>query len=135
MNSLRITFNVVLAIAMFGGGTYLLGQDSFFLRDRWDPSTGTLFQGMTLYCLALGLFFLGAFGGMVGYAWAKGALPMPSESTIRPHPAYKGSVIARFWYLVLPAVVLIMLAFFLAEKTPNKALQPTPLRGAAQLQR
>lgn len=126
MNSLRIALDIVLAVSMFWGGIHLLGQDAFFLADRWDPRTGVLFQGMTLYCLALGLFFLGAFAGMVGYAWAKGTLPMPSGSTIRPHPAYKGSVVARFWYLVLPAVVLIVLAFLLAEEAPNQMLQPTP---------
>lgn len=126
MNSLRIALDIVLSVSMFWGGIYLLGQDAFFLADRWDPATGMLFQGMALYCLAFGLFFLGAFAGMVGYAWAKGTLPMPGGSTIRPHPAYKGSVIARFWYLVLPAVVLIVLAFLLAEETPNQTLQPTP---------
>lgn len=115
MKDFRIAVNAVLALALFGAGLYLAGQESFFLRDRWHPGTGTLFQGAALYCLASGLMLLGAFAGRVGCAWSAGALPMPGDNTIRPHPAYKGLLIARFWYLVLPAVVLILLAFLLAE--------------------
>jgi drug/metabolite transporter (DMT)-like permease len=119
MNHLRIALSIALALGLFAGGVYLLGQDSFFLDDRWDPSTGTLLQGVTLYCLAFGLMFLGSFAGMVGYSWAKGVLPMPSKDKIRPHPSYKGMVIVRFWYLVLPAIILITLAFLQADKAPN----------------
>lgn len=135
MDRLRIALNIALALVMFAGGIYLLGQNSFFLGDRWDHSTGSLFQGVTLYCLAFGLMFLGSFAGMVGYSWAKGTLPTPSKDRIRPHPAYKGMVIMRFWYLLLPAICLIVLAFLLADKAPNKALQPTPQSGAAELSR
>lgn len=131
MDQLRIALNFVLALGMFAGGFYLLGQDTFFLDDRWDHSTGYLFQGVTLYCLAFGLMFLGSFAGMVGYSWARGTLPTPSKDSIRSHPAYKGMVIIRFWYLLLPAICLIALAFLLAEKAPDKALQ----NGAAELSR
>ncbi|WKZ79755.1 MAG: hypothetical protein QY327_10455 [Fimbriimonadaceae bacterium] len=135
MDRLRIALNIALALVMFAGGIYLLGQDSFFLGDRWDHSTGSLFHGFTLYCLAFGLMFLGSFAGMVGYSMAKGTLPMPDKDRIRPHPAYKGMVIVRFWYLLLPAICLIALAFLLVDKAPNKALQPTPQSGAAELSR
>ncbi len=103
MDRLRIALNIVLALAAFTGAIYLLGQDSFVLVDRWNHTMGTLFQGLTLYCLAFGLLFLGSFAGVVGYSWAKSILPTPSKDRIRPHPAYKGMVIVRFWYLLLPA--------------------------------
>lgn len=117
-----MTLNTVLAVVLLGGGFYLLGEDSFFLADRWNPEVGTLFHGTTLYCLATGLILLGAFAGKVAYDWVKGTLPMPDRNTIRPHPAYKGALLVKFWYLVLPAVVFIMLAFLLADKAPNPSL-------------
>ena len=132
MSRLRIALNIALALVMFAGGIYLLGQDSFFLGDSWDHSTGSLFQGVALYCLAFGFMFLGSFAGIVGYSWANGTLPMPSEDRIRPHPAYKGMVITRFWYLLLPAICLIALAFLLADKGPDTVLQPTPQSGAVE---
>lgn len=133
MDRLRIALNIVVALGTFTAAIYLLGQDSFFLVDRWDHTMGTLFHGLTLYCLAFGLLFLGSFAGAVGYSWAKSSLPTPSKDRIRSHPAYKGMVIVRFWYLLLPAICLIALAFLLADKTPNKALQPTPQSSAAEL--
>ncbi|MCW7754304.1 hypothetical protein OOT00_09925 [Desulfobotulus sp. H1] len=125
MNKFRIVLNVMLALAMFFSGLYLLGQDSFFLADRWNPEVGTLLEGAALYCLAVGLFLLGGFAGMVAYGWIKGSLTMPDKDTMRPHPSYKGLVIVRYWYWVLPAVVFIMLAFLQAGKAPNPSLQRT----------
>ncbi|MBE0435208.1 MAG: hypothetical protein IBX56_05320 [Methylomicrobium sp.] len=135
MHRIRITLNITLALGLFAGGIYLVGQESFFLRDRWDPNTGTLFHDVALYCLAFGLMFLGSFAGMVGYSWAKGTLPMPSQERIRPHPAYKGMVITRFWYLLLPAICLILLAFLLADKGPNKLLHADKLLAALLIYR
>jgi hypothetical protein len=135
VNSLRVILSIVLALLLLSGGAYLLGQRSFFLSDRWSPETGTLFHGVTLYLLAFGLIFLGAFAGAVAYCWIRGILPMPDRNAIRPHPAYKGAMIVRFWYLVLPAVLFIVLALFLADKAPNPSLQPTPHGGAAELSR
>lgn len=132
MNSLRVILNIMLALLLFSGGAYLLGQRSFFLSDRWHPESGTLFHGITLYLLSFGLILLGAFVGAVAYCWIRGILPMPDRNAIRPHPAYKGAIIIRFWYMVLPAVLFILLAFFLADKVPNPSLQPAPHRGAAE---
>ena len=135
MNTLRVILNIALTISLLSGGVYLLGQDSFLLSERWNPEAGTLFQGVALYCLGFGPIFLGAFVGAVTYSWIKGTLPMPDRNTIRPHPSYKGAVIARFWYLVLPAVLFVFLAFILADKVPIQSLQPTPQSGVAELSR
>ena len=135
MNSLRVILNIALAIMLLSGGVYLLGQDSFFLSERWNPEVGTFFQGVALYCLASSLILLGAFVGVVAYSWTRGTIPMPDRNTIRPHSSYKGAVIVRFWYLVLPAVLFVFLAFMLADKAPNQSLQPTPQSGAAELSR
>jgi hypothetical protein len=131
MNSLRLVLNIVLAIMLLAGGAYLLAQESFFLSDRWNPEFGTLFRGTTLYFLAWGLALLGILAGVVAYGWASGKLPMPDPSTIRPHPAFKGTMIVRFWYLVVPALLLVLLAFLLADKVPNPSLQPTSQSTAA----
>lgn len=60
---------------------------------------------------------------------------MPDRNAIRPHPEYKGAMITRFWYMVLPAVLFILLAFVLADKAPNPSLQPMPHGGAAERSR
>jgi len=133
MNILRVILNIALTIVLLSGGVYLLGQDSFLLSERWNPEVGTLFQGFALYCLAFGPIFLGAFVGVVTYSWIKGTLPMPDPNTIRPHPSYKGAVIVRFWYLVLPAVLFVFLAFILADKVPVRSLQPTPQSAVTEL--
>jgi H+/Cl- antiporter ClcA len=135
VNSLRVILNIVLALLLICGGAYLLGQRSFSLSDRWSPGNGTLFHGVTLYLLSSGLILLGVFAGAVAYCWIRGILPMPDRNAIRPHPAYKGAMIVRFWYVVLPAVLFILLALFLADKAPDPSLQPTPHRGAAELSR
>jgi len=126
MNSLRVILNIALAIMLLSGGMYLLQQDSFFLSERWNPEVGTLFQGVALHCLASGLVLLAAFAGVLAYGWIRGTIPMPDRNTIRPHPSYKGTVIIRFWYLVLPAVLFVFLAFLLADKAPTPSLQPMP---------
>ncbi|HRQ24452.1 MAG TPA: hypothetical protein PLF42_13570 [Anaerolineales bacterium] len=116
--------NIALTITLLGGGVSLLGQDSFFLAERWDPEIGTLFQGAALYSLATGLILLGAFTGTVAYHWINNIMPMPERNIIKPHPAYKGALLVKFWYLALTAVVLILLAFLLADKAPNPSLLP-----------
>lgn len=115
----RIFLNVLLAAGLCAGGVCLLGQESFFLANRQDPAAGVLFRGYSLHGLALGLILLGGFAAVVGGAWARGTLPMPERNELRPHPSYKGMLIIRFWYLVVPAFFLILLAFWLAEKVPG----------------
>lgn len=129
---MRVALNLALAAACVWGGLYLLQQESFFLRDRWHSGTGTLFSGLSLDLLALGLFALGAFAAAVALAWVRGTLPRPPPRVIRTHPVYKGRIIVRYWYLVLPAFALVLGAFLLAEHVPNPALRAPPQRPAAQ---
>lgn len=135
MNKLRVILNIVLALLLFSGSAYLLGQHSFFLSNRQNPAIGTLFHGVTLYLLASGLIFLGTFASAVAYCWIRGTLPTPERNTVRPHPAYKGAMIVRFWYLVLPAALFILLALFMADKAPNPSLQRIPHGGTTELYR
>lgn len=90
MNSLRMVLNIALAIVLISGGVFLLGQDSFFLGNRWNPQAGTLFQGVALYSLASSLILAGAFAGFVARSWMEGSLSIPDPNTLRPHPSYKG---------------------------------------------
>ena len=132
---MRVALNLALAAACVWGGLYLLQQDSCFLRDRWHPATGTLFSGLSLELLALGLFALGAFAAAVALAWVRGTLPRPPPGAIRTHPVYKGRIIVRYWYLVLPAFALVLGAFILADRVPNPALRPARHNPAAQQRR
>ena len=127
MSPLRIAGNLALAIALLYAAVYLLGQDSYYLRERWrHTGTATLFSGAALYCLAAGLMCLAAFALTVAYCWLTGKAAMPDPAHIRPHPTYKGTLLVRFWYLVLPAFALILLAYLLADQVPSRALQATP---------
>ncbi len=122
MHSLRIVLNATLALAWFGGGFQLLGKRSFFLPVRGNSEAGLLFPGVPLYCLAAGLIFLGAFAGAVALGWVRGTLPPADPKRIRPHPSWKGALIVRYGYGVLPALALILLAFLLAEGVPPASL-------------
>jgi hypothetical protein len=72
-----------------------------------------------LYLLAFGLFFLGAFAAAVARSWMIGAIPPPDPRRGRPRPDYKGRIIARYWYLLAPALILVLGAFMVAEHAPN----------------
>jgi hypothetical protein len=85
----RIVTNIALGAILFGAGIYLLLQDSFLLRDRWNPGAGTLFYGWPLYLLALGLILLSVFAGSIARTWMQREIPLPPPKTIRPHPIYK----------------------------------------------
>jgi hypothetical protein len=119
MNTIRIVLNGALTFLCFSGGAYLLERGSFFLRDRWHPQTGTHFSGVPLYLLAFGLFSLGAFAAAVALAWIRGTISMPDRGKIRPHPVYKGQILLRYWYFVVPALVMVVMAFMLAKHVPN----------------
>ena len=119
MNIIRILINAALTVLCAWGGIHLLGQESFFLRDRWHPETGTYFSGVSLYLLAFGLFCFGAFTAAVAQAWVRGIIPMPDQGKIQPHPAYKGQILVRYWYFVIPALGMVLGSFMLAEHVPN----------------
>lgn len=81
---------------------------------------------MSLYFLAFGLFSLGAFVAAVARAWITGAMPLPDPARNRPHPDYKGRIIVRYWYFVVPALILVLSAFLLAKHLANPSLHPPP---------
>ena len=122
MNSIRILLNLLVATVCFLGGIYLLGQSSIFLRDRWDPTVGLLFAGLSLNLLALAMFSLSVFVGTITFAWIRGVIPMPDPSPVRPHPGYKGSIIARYWYLIVAVLVFVLSAFMLAKHVPAPSI-------------
>lgn len=108
MNTLRIATNFVLATALFIGAAYLAGQQSI------APGDELKFSGASLYMLAASMAFLGLFAAAVGYGWATGAIEMPNPDKMYVNPKYKKALLERFWYLLLPAVILFTTAIFLA---------------------
>ncbi len=40
---------------------------------------------------------------------------MPDSHKIRPDPTYKGELLLRFWYLLLPAVLSLVAAVIMAK--------------------
>ena len=115
MNMIRIFLNGIFTFLCFLGSVYLLERGVFLLRDRWHPETGIYFVGVPLYLLAFGLIFLGLFSLAVMQAWVRGVIPMPKPGTFRPHPAYKGQIIVRYWYFVMPAMMLLISSLLLAK--------------------
>lgn len=103
MNGLRLLINIVLAAVCAWGGIYLLGQDSYYLHDRWHRVPGTTFSGMSLYLLAASLFCLSAFSIAVARAGLAGTLPMLNPQSLEIHPNYKGQLLTLYWYFVVPA--------------------------------
>ena len=133
MNRVRIAINIALGLALFYGAIYLLQQDSYFLRERWRiPSPmGTLFAGTALYLLAAGLALMGAFAAAIAYGWISGKVAMPDAEDAIVHPAYKGTLLVRYWYLVLPALGCILLAFALGDTVANPSHQQVATPNAA----
>jgi len=117
MNVLRIAMNVALTGVLGAGGLFLLFADGFLLRNRWDTG-GYHFTGLSQYLLAGALFAMAAFAAAVTMAWATGRIPMPRKSEFRPHPTYRGEVLLAFWYFPVSAILLLLLAFYLAEAVP-----------------
>lgn len=129
---LRPTLNLLLATALVVGGVLLLRQEAFFLRDRWEPAVGTLFAGWSLRFLAGTLFGLAAFAGAIAFGWLRGTFRQPAGRTW-VHPAYKGQLLLRYWYLIVLALGCLGVAFALADRhVPNPHLTPavsTPMTG------
>lgn len=124
MRIMSIAVNGILAALLCSGGVYLLGQESYFQRDRWNPEIGTYLTGLPLNLLALSMFLFAAFAAAVMLAWIRGSIPMPDRRESSRHSHYQGQILARFWYLVIPAFALLVAAFMLAPTVPNPSLQP-----------
>lgn len=118
MNAIRTALNIILTAALAAAGVYLLSSGSLLWRERWHPEAGLLFSGVSLYLLSVALFFLAGFAGAVTWAWLRGDLPMPRRDRMRPHPAYKGELLVRYWYFIAPALACLVTAFLLAAQVP-----------------
>jgi hypothetical protein len=122
--TLRPVVNLVLAATLVVAGLLLLQQDSFFLRERWEPAFGMRFSGWSLRFLAGALFGLAAFAGAVGVGWLRGSVPLP-PARVWVHPTYKGQLVVRYWPLLALTFTCLALAFGLADRrVPNPALAP-----------
>lgn len=108
----RLLTNLVLATVLTGAGVVLLTRESWSLPAKNDPGHALLFHGASLYLLAAALFTLAAFALAVARDRLAGKIPEGSVS----HPADKGRILARFWYLVATALLCLALAFALAER-------------------
>lgn len=111
MNRARIVFNVVLAVAATAGGIALL------TRDRWTwmiDDSALVFTDTALLLLALSLLLLAGFTASITLAWARGDVEMPSPDEAVPHPAYRGRLLARYWYLIGPSLACFLGALWLA---------------------
>ena len=127
MNSFRIMMNILLSGILIAAGLYLLSTDSYSLH-------GMLFIGTSKYLLSAALLFMAGFGGMIAWGWITGSIPKPPASTfwLDPtyvDPGYKGKLIARYWYVVLPVIGCFVLAIALARN----AYATTPDTNAAPL--
>jgi len=120
--TLRPALNILLAAVLVAAAVYLIATGSLFLPARWQPQTGILFTGASLYLLAAGLIALAVFAAAVARAWRRGDLPPPPADTVRPPPDYKGLILARYGYLVAAALACLIAAFVLAQHVPNPAL-------------
>lgn len=113
MNTLRVTANIVLSGVLTAASIYLLSVHSYALH-------GMHFVGRSRYLLSVSLFCMAIFAGVIAQGWIRGTLskPPPSSFTfdlIYVDPGYKGEMLVRCWYILMPALFCIILAFTLAE--------------------
>jgi len=111
----KVIVNLILSIFLYWSAAVLLYRDSVFLSSLKNPDEGSLFSGWSLYLLALSLILLGTISLLVARGWTRGDVP---ESGWK-RPFVKGSILRRFWYLMLLFAVSMSAAFFLAETAPS----------------
>jgi len=111
----KIIVNMILSIFLYWSAAVLLYRDSLFLSSLKNPGEGSLFSGWSLYLLAFSLFLLGTLSLLIARGWTRGNVP---ESGWK-RPFLKGSILRRYWYLMLLFSVSMSAAFFMAEKAPS----------------
>lgn len=131
MNMARITTNIMLSGVLIAAGLYLLSVESWAIH-------GMLFIGPSRYLLAASLVLMAAFSGVVASGWIRGVIAKPPPSPFRfdptyVDPVYKGELLARYWYVILPAVICFILALVFAATDAHAtshltAIAPTLLR-------
>jgi len=115
--NIRIIVNVLLALAALLAAGYVLAHDPLFIPSLSVPGRGLLFVGPSRALLLLGLLGVAAFSGAVARAWHRGDIPLPPPGTIRPDPDYRGRIMVRFWYLLLPLLVGLIGAMLLSRRS------------------
>lgn len=122
---LRVMMNLLLIAFLVWAGVYLCLQDAYFLRHKMQPERGHSFSGLSLYLLASSLFLLASFSAVT----LRAALKNPQ--LLRTDRTYQGTIIVRYWYLLLPAMVVLIAAFMSANEQPNPKFA-TPLMSDSQ---
>ncbi len=115
--NIRIVANVLLALAALVAAGYVLAHAPTFIPSLSAPGHGRLFAGPARILLLLGLFGLAAFSGAIARAWHRGDIPLPPPGTLRPDPDYRGRIMVRFWYLLLPLLVGLVGALLLSRRS------------------
>ncbi len=115
--NIRIIANVLLALAALLATGYVLAHDPLFIPSLSAPGRGLLFAGPARDLLLLGLLGMAAFAGAVARAWHRGDIPLPPPGTLRPDPDYRGRIMVRFWYLLLPMLAGLIGAVALARRS------------------
>jgi hypothetical protein len=117
----RILVNLLLAVASLLAAGYVLVHDPVYVPTRAGSGSGLLFAGPARLLLLAGLLGLAAFAGAVARAWMRGNIPLPPPGAIRPDAVYRGRIMARFWYLLLTAILCLASALLLARRAPDPA--------------
>lgn len=112
MNVIRVAINIALSGLLFAAGLHVLSVATIRL-------SGLLFAGLARYLLAASLLAMAGFAGAVALGWIRGSIAMPPKTSFRfdptyVDPVYKGELLVRYWYVVLPALICLVLAFAFA---------------------
>lgn len=119
MHQIRIAANIALAGLLIVAGLHLLSIDAYALR-------GLLFTGLSRYLLSASLLLMAGFSGAVAWGWVRGTIAKPPPSLVFfdptfVDPVYKGALVVKYWYLVAPALVLLVAAVVLADAGHGRA--------------
>ena len=117
MRILRVTMNLIVSVLCFIGSLKLFLMDSFFIANKWDKFIGVEFSNNSLLLLALSLLLLGFFSLAIALSWISGKVYLPS--TVRVDKNYQGMLLARYWYLIMPAMICLVAAVLMATEVPN----------------
>ena len=109
--------NILLAGLLIAAGLYLLSVDSYVLK-------GMLFIGLSKYLLSAALLFMASFVGTIAWGWISGGISKPPASSFwfdptYVHPTYKGEILIRYWYIMVPALICFALALAFADAAPD----------------
>lgn len=117
MNFFRITINILLSGLLIVAGWYLLSVNAYALR-------GMLFIGLSKDLLSAALLFIASLAGIIAWGWISGGISKPPASSYwldptHVDPTYKGELLVRYWYILLPALICFALAFAFADEAPG----------------